>query len=203
RQIWEVLQRANLGSDLQVLLNRNSSGHTHEWDATLTEDGTPESLTEMRGKDFAHLLQEIDGYLCELAGAQIRDGLHVLGAVPEGEQLTELLFHLTRLPNLDVPALPDAVAAAAGAVRAAAANPANGWLASRSGWALNVPGDVEAAIDALCRELLAALQAAGFAEEALDPLVQRLLAGAPGDGGDVCRVLRYVCVDLLPNLQKI
>ncbi len=203
KQIWEVLQRANLGAEMALLLNRNSGGHTHEWDAALTEDGTPVSLTEMRGKDFAHLLQEIDGYLCELAGAQIRDGLHVLGAVPEGEPLTELLFHLTRLPNLDLPALPDAVAAAAGAVRGAAGDPANGWLAGRSGLALNVPGDVDAAVDALCRELLAALQTAGFAEAAIERLVRRVLDGAPGDAGGVCRVLRYIRADLLPRLQKI
>jgi cobaltochelatase CobN len=112
KQIWEVLQRANLGADLDVLLNANQSDHTHEWDATLTEDGTPVSMVEMRGKDFAHLMQEIDGYLCDLAGAQIRDGLHTLGRIPDGEQLIDTLFHLTRLPNLDLPALPDAVALA-------------------------------------------------------------------------------------------
>ena len=49
------------------------------------------------------------GYLCELTGAQIRDGLHILGMLAEGDQLPELLFHLTKLPNLDVPSLPVAV----------------------------------------------------------------------------------------------
>ncbi|MGI8552345.1 MAG: cobaltochelatase subunit CobN [Dehalococcoidia bacterium] len=114
RQIWDVIQRANLDSELNTLLNQSSPDHTHEWDPTLTEDGAPVSMSEMRGKDFAHLLQEIDGYLCELAGAQIRDGLHILGQLPEGEQLVELLVHLVRLPNLDVPSLPDAVADALG-----------------------------------------------------------------------------------------
>ena len=114
KQIWEVLQRANLGADLDALLNANQADHTHEWDPTLTEDGTPVSMVEMRGKDFAHLLQEIDGYLCDLAGAQIRDGLHILGQVPAGDQQIDTLFHLTRLPNLDLSALPDAVASALG-----------------------------------------------------------------------------------------
>ncbi|HLZ72419.1 MAG TPA: cobaltochelatase subunit CobN [Dehalococcoidia bacterium] len=203
RQIWDVLQRAHLGAEMELLLNRNSGGHTHEWDPALTEDGTPVSLTEMRGKDFAHLLQEIDGYLCELAGAQIRDGLHVLGQVPEGAQLTELLFHLTRLPNLDMPALPDAVAIAAGAVRHDVTAPANAWLAQLTGLALNVAGDVYAAIDALCRELLSALAEGGLQAAQVEAACRRVLVGAPGDSAAAERVLRYVCAELLPKLQRI
>ena len=69
----------------------------------------------MRGKDFAHLIQEIDGYLCELAGAQIRDGLHTSATVPEGEQLVGPAASIwCASPNLDVPSLPAAVAAAFG-----------------------------------------------------------------------------------------
>jgi cobaltochelatase CobN len=58
----------------------------------------------------AHLLEDIEGYLCELTGAQIRDGLHILGTLPAGEQLVELLYHLLKLPNLEAPSLPAAVA---------------------------------------------------------------------------------------------
>jgi cobaltochelatase CobN len=59
----------------------------------------------MRGKDFAHLIENIDGYLCELAGLQIRDGLHILGEVPNGATLVDLLLALVRLPNVAVPSL--------------------------------------------------------------------------------------------------
>jgi cobaltochelatase CobN len=115
RQIWDVIRRANLDSDIEVMLNRNvNPEHQHEWDPTLTEEGAPTSMEEMAGKDMAHLIQEIDGYLCELAGAQIRDGLHILGTVPEGEQLVELLAQLVRLPNLEVPSLRETVARAWG-----------------------------------------------------------------------------------------
>jgi len=82
--------------------------HEHEWDETLTEHGTPVTLSEMRGKDFAHLLEDIDGYLCELTGAQIRGGLHILGQLPLHEQLTDLLFSLSRLPNLGTPSIREA-----------------------------------------------------------------------------------------------
>ncbi len=44
-------------------------------------------------------LTRLDGYLCELKELQIRDGLHVFGRSPEGEQLTDLLAALVRLPR--------------------------------------------------------------------------------------------------------
>jgi cobaltochelatase CobN len=44
-------------------------------------------------------LAKLDGYLCELKEMQIRDGLHVFGAAPEGRLLTDLLVALTRVPR--------------------------------------------------------------------------------------------------------
>ncbi len=55
----------------------------------------------MQGREVAHLLEDLDAYLCELGGAQIRDGLHIFGLAPEGDQLVELIRALTRLANLD------------------------------------------------------------------------------------------------------
>ena len=46
-------------------------------------------------------LGKLDAHLCELKELQIRDGLHVFGRSPEGEQLTDLLVALTRLPRGD------------------------------------------------------------------------------------------------------
>ena len=42
-------------------------------------------------------LGKLDNHLCELKELQIRDGLHIFGVAPEGEQLTDLLVALTRL----------------------------------------------------------------------------------------------------------
>ncbi|MEO0854865.1 MAG: cobaltochelatase subunit CobN, partial [Cyanobacteria bacterium J06648_11] len=44
-------------------------------------------------------LTQIDGYLCELKEAQIRDGLHIYGQCPEGEQLRDLVVAIVRHPN--------------------------------------------------------------------------------------------------------
>ena len=44
-------------------------------------------------------LPQIDGYLCELKEAQIRDGLHIYGQCPTGEQLRDLVVAIARHPN--------------------------------------------------------------------------------------------------------
>jgi cobaltochelatase CobN len=56
------------------------------------------------------LLKRVDGYLCEIKEAQIRDGLHVLGRLPQGSQLTDLLLSLVRVDNGSVPGLIKALA---------------------------------------------------------------------------------------------
>ncbi|MEO6610248.1 MAG: cobaltochelatase subunit CobN, partial [Aestuariivirga sp.] len=44
-------------------------------------------------------LAKLDSFLCDLKEAQIRDGLHVLGQSPEGQQEVDLLVALTRVPR--------------------------------------------------------------------------------------------------------
>ncbi|PZD74979.1 Aerobic cobaltochelatase subunit CobN [Acaryochloris thomasi RCC1774] len=46
-----------------------------------------------------NFLSTADGYLCELKEAQIRDGLHIFGQCPEGEQLRDLIVALARHPS--------------------------------------------------------------------------------------------------------
>ncbi|MFB8787607.1 MAG: cobaltochelatase subunit CobN [Potamolinea sp.] len=45
------------------------------------------------------LIPNIDGYLCELKEAQIRDGLHIFGQCPEGRQLRDLIVAIARHPG--------------------------------------------------------------------------------------------------------
>ncbi|MEM6720896.1 MAG: cobaltochelatase subunit CobN [Bacteroidota bacterium] len=49
--------------------------------------------------DVDELLVKLDGYLCELKEAQIRDGLHIFGKAPVNEQLIDLLIALHRMPT--------------------------------------------------------------------------------------------------------
>ncbi len=103
RQIWQLMQRHRLDDDLRYLLRDEQRG-----------DSMPPALAELEGRQVAHLLEDLEGYLCELTSAQIRDGLHILGTLPAGDGLVELVYHLLRLPNLHVPSLPASVAALLG-----------------------------------------------------------------------------------------
>ncbi|MGB0798886.1 MAG: cobaltochelatase subunit CobN, partial [Planktomarina sp.] len=46
-------------------------------------------------------LAKLDAYLCELKEAQIRDGLHIFGQTPEGQQFSDLTIALARIPRAD------------------------------------------------------------------------------------------------------
>ncbi|MEA2827337.1 MAG: cobaltochelatase CobN, partial [Actinomycetota bacterium] len=61
--------------------------------------------------DFAGMINHVDGYLCSLKDAQIRGGLHVLGAAPAGEALVDTILAITRQPQGTVPSLRATVAA--------------------------------------------------------------------------------------------
>jgi cobaltochelatase CobN len=63
-----------------------------------------------RTEQMPALLQRLDGYLCEIKEAQIRDGLHILGLLPEGSPLVDLLLALVRVDNGPVPGLVKALA---------------------------------------------------------------------------------------------
>ncbi|EKQ67698.1 cobaltochelatase CobN subunit [Leptolyngbyaceae cyanobacterium JSC-12] len=49
-------------------------------------------------EDWSAVLAQMDGYLCELKEAQIRDGLHIFGKCPEGQQLRDLIVAIARSP---------------------------------------------------------------------------------------------------------
>jgi cobaltochelatase CobN len=66
--------------------------------------------TDLQSSDIDELLVKLDGYLCELKEAQIRDGLHILGQAPEGEQLTDLLVALHRVPVSGQPGITQSLA---------------------------------------------------------------------------------------------
>lgn len=61
-------------------------------------------------EDMDTLLLKLDAYLCELKEAQIRDGLHIFGQAPHGEQLLDLLIALHRQPVNGQPGLTQALA---------------------------------------------------------------------------------------------
>jgi cobaltochelatase CobN len=189
--------------------------HSHDWDETLNEHGVPLGLARMDGVDFAHLIEDIDGYLCEIGAAQIRDGLHTLGQAPSGAQVPDMLCALTRLPNIGVPGLPAEVARYYGldfvqlledkGKRLDA--PADA-LARRAERALVTRADAVEAIEKLCRALYVELQRKEFSPTSVDEVVRECLgvegggAGVVGASSGITAVLRFACDDLVPNLNR-
>lgn len=58
-----------------------------------------EELPLPQQSDDEDVLAELDAYLCEIKEAQIRHGLHILGALPNTAKLNETLVSLLRLPR--------------------------------------------------------------------------------------------------------
>jgi cobaltochelatase CobN len=70
-QIWDLVRAAELHHDLSV-------------------DAQPEAGA------FDDFVLHVDGYLCEVKDALIRDGLHILGRPPQGEQLAATVLAVLR-----------------------------------------------------------------------------------------------------------
>ena len=56
-------------------------------------------------EEFEEHLEDIHEHIMEIKDSLIRDGLHILGRAPEGEQLDEMIYGLVRLSNGDIPSL--------------------------------------------------------------------------------------------------
>jgi cobaltochelatase CobN len=189
-QIWQLIVDTRLDTDITLMIQRlNQQGdHTHDWDPAVTEDGTPTTLAEMRSKDFAHLIENLDGYLCELGSALIRGGLHTLGELQEGPPLRDLVLALVRVPNLDVPSLRSGVAAAMGLHL--------DHLVDHLGARLDddrfaTTTDALEEVDRVCLELIDRLRAADW------NLGPELAEWPP----DVLRTLGFITDELIPRLR--
>lgn len=66
-------------------------------------------IKELNRDSFSQFLTTIDGYLCELKEAQIRDGLHIFGQCPDGRQLRDLIISIARFSSYNKLGLIDAI----------------------------------------------------------------------------------------------
>jgi cobaltochelatase CobN len=83
-QIWTLIQAARMDHDLGLALRPAD-------------------------EEFDEFILHIDGWLCEVKDAQIRDGLHVLGLAPSGEARVNLVLAMLRARQMwggQVAALP-------------------------------------------------------------------------------------------------
>jgi cobaltochelatase CobN len=85
-RITQLILQENLHQDLGTLSGSLFYGSGESSCPTLIPN--PQSL-----------ISSIDGYLCELKEAQIRDGLHIFGQCPQGRQLRDLIVAIARHPG--------------------------------------------------------------------------------------------------------
>ncbi len=201
QQIWDLVQKANLQSDLDLktMLSRDHGDHKHEWDDELTPEGVPTTLAEMSGNDVAHLIEDLDGYLCELGMAQIRDGLHTLGQMPP---LPEMLRSLTRLSNAGSQSLQASLATAFGFDLALLLEkPGERLHAGRKllEQPIHTHADVLEILDRATLDLYTMLETLGFRVQVIAD-VQRAVVGLESD--EIAKVLAFACSELVPKLEQ-
>jgi cobaltochelatase CobN len=171
-QIWTLIQAAKLDHDLGL----DDRPHDAEFD------------------DF---LLHVDGWLCEIKDAQIRDGLHVLGLAPAGAARVNLVLAILRARQMwagHAQALPG-LREALGFVEGAAAD--------------------SDAVEAQARTLVEAMEAAGWPTDPTDlsSVVRNTLSGAKYRATQpishhsteistelVADVLRFAATEVVPRL---
>ncbi|MFD7295957.1 cobaltochelatase subunit CobN [Streptomyces sp. NPDC059897] len=171
-QIWTLIQAAKLDHDLGL-------------EARPDDDG------------FDDFLLHVDGWLCEVKDAQIRDGLHVLGSAPAGPDRVNLVLAILRARQIwggsqALPGLREALGLDESSATRTSADEA----------------------EALARALVEAMEAADWDPDAVGSVLGNLPPGAAGwarrptvpraddEGPDpVAAILDFAAREVIPRLS--
>ncbi|GGX65500.1 cobaltochelatase subunit CobN [Streptomyces hiroshimensis] len=150
-QIWTLIQAAKLDHDLGLEERPDDDG-------------------------FDDFLLHVDGWLCEVKDAQIRDGLHVLGGAPTGEARVNLVLSILRARQIwggksALPGLREALGLDESAATRTTADEA----------------------EEKARALVEAMEAAGW-----DPAAVASVAAGHGEG--VAAILTFAATEVVPRL---
>jgi cobaltochelatase CobN len=159
-QIWTLIQAARLDHDLGL-------------------DARPQT------EEFDDFILHVDGWLCEVKDAQIRDGLHVLGAAPEGQARVGLVLAMLQARQLWT----------------GSSGPLPG-LREALGLAQDAPRSAVDAAEALARRLIEEIEQQGWSVEAAARVAETVLAGPEHAAArePVTRLLRFAAEELIPRL---
>jgi cobaltochelatase CobN len=154
-QIWTLIQAAKLDHDLGL-------------------DSRPQT------EEFDDFLLHVDGWLCEVKDAQIRDGLHVLGQAPEGAQRVGLVLAMLQARQIWADGATLGLREALGLTE-------NG----------TAPRSEVDQTEQLARSLVEGMELAGWQASAAAGVTAGVL-GRPDAA--VERLLRFAAADLVPRL---
>ncbi len=178
-QIWDLVRQAELHHDMGL---------------------------DERPDDFDDFILHLDGYLCEIKDVRIKDGLHILGQEPLGEQRIGLVAALLRFPQGEgLPGIRDAVAGMFGLsesdllARAGEAAPEAQSLIARVPGVARTCGDLIDRLEDASIGLLEAMESKGWDPQVAGAVAVDLLGAA--DAG-VVRVLEFAATEVVPRLIK-
>jgi cobaltochelatase CobN len=187
-QIWELVRTAELHHDLAV-------------------DAQPGAA------EFDDFVLHIDGYLCEVKDALIRDGLHVLGQPPAGGQLESTVLAVLRAAQMwgGRAALPglrtvlgrffglDEAGLLAAPGRAVAVPAALAAAAGRVDGPARTGADAVDLLEEVAARLVGGLAAAGWEPAKAAAVAAAVLGSTPGD---VVAVLEFAAAEVAPRLAR-
>ncbi len=188
-QIWELIRAAQLHHDLQI-------------------DAAPGA------EEFDNFVLHVDGYLCEIKDAVIRDGLHVLGTPPSGEQLATTVQAILRATQVwggrsALPGLRAALASWAGLdEKELIASPGRvidvplalfAAADSDAGTRMRTGADGLDLLEAAASRLVSGLGAAGWQPDMVPLVVKEVLGQTPRD---VAAVLEFAAAEIVPRLAR-
>jgi len=184
-QVWELIAAAQLHHDLGL-------------------DAAPAA------EEFDNFVLHVDGYLCEIKDAVIRDGLHVLGSAPAGEQRTATVQAVLRATQVwggrsALPGLRAALASHYGLnERALLADPGQpagvrGDLPGLAAGAASSGADAIDALEGLAGRLVAGLDDTGWQPEKAQAVAAGVLGEAPPS---VVAVLEFAAREVVPRLER-
>jgi cobaltochelatase CobN len=167
-QIWSLMQAAQLHRDL----------------------GLEGEFGDFEGEAFDDLVLHLDGWLCEVKDAQIRDGLHILGQAPVGEARVNLVLAILRATQIwggeagSLPGLRNALGLKEGAI--------SGSTTSK---------EVDA-VEERAKALVAAMEQASWSVDAIPAILDRQgLAGRDLDPA-VPKILEFAATQVVPRLDQ-
>ena len=187
-EIWTLIQAAQLEHDLGL-------------------DDRPDD------EAFDEFVMHVDGWLCEIKDVQIRDGLHVLGQAPAGDELVNLVLAVLRANQIfggQVNGVPG-LRAALGLDMSP--EPVEGAVLSSSKGRTSTSSARMAEVDrveALARQLVEAVAETGWdvarvpevVDEVLRQAQDATLRAEPVEAQPVILSLEFACREVVPRLRR-
>ncbi|MGH3438391.1 MAG: cobaltochelatase subunit CobN, partial [Sciscionella sp.] len=185
-QVWELVTKAQLHHDLH-------------------QDEIPNA------ESFDDFVMHIDGYLCEVKDVQIRDGLHILGRAPLGDELVNDVLAVLRARQVfggttgALPGLRAALAVHLGLdeqellAAPGSAVSAPDTLRELVGGPATTAADLVDLLETLARKLVVGAQTSQWQAAQVPQVVLEVLRERVSD---VESVLRFACQEVVPRLAR-